>query len=230
MKWFQTFLPKRYKAARATIIDSNGAKSKQIDIVLYDAQYSYLAMEQNGILYLPVESVYAVFEVKQEINSDHLKYAGERAESVRRLERTSVSFPTANGEGCNKPKWILAGILARRIEWSDPFGKSFQENLSKLRHKQIVDIGCALDSDPSNSGSFLLCHERQGNAVDETQKDSDKPEKWVLKTSNAEESLVSFFLQLVLQLQKIGTVPAIDLEKYMNVLSIQTTEWNIQGP
>ena len=38
LKWFQTYLPKRYKAAKATIIDSNGAKSSQIDIVLYDAQ------------------------------------------------------------------------------------------------------------------------------------------------------------------------------------------------
>ena len=64
ISWFNEYFPKRYKAAKATVIDSNGALSNQIDVVLYDAQYSYLAFNNNGILYVPAESVYAVFEVK----------------------------------------------------------------------------------------------------------------------------------------------------------------------
>ena len=64
VSWFNEYFPKRYNAAKATIIDSRGAVSNQIDVVLYDAQYSYLAFNNNGILYVPAESVYAVFEVK----------------------------------------------------------------------------------------------------------------------------------------------------------------------
>ena len=39
IEWFNNYLPKRYKANKATVIDSNGNVSNQIDIVLYDAQY-----------------------------------------------------------------------------------------------------------------------------------------------------------------------------------------------
>ena len=70
ISWFSEYLPKRYKAAKATVIDSNGAISDQIDVVLYDAQYSYLAFNNNGTLYIPAESVYAVFEVKQDLTKD----------------------------------------------------------------------------------------------------------------------------------------------------------------
>lgn len=52
--WFNEYLPKRYHAAKATVIDSNGNKSDQIDIVLYDTQYSYLVCTHKGIdIFLP---------------------------------------------------------------------------------------------------------------------------------------------------------------------------------
>ena len=45
--WFNKYLPKRYRAAKATVFDSKGNTSDQIDIVLYDEQYSYLAFSEN---------------------------------------------------------------------------------------------------------------------------------------------------------------------------------------
>lgn len=78
IKWFKAYLPNRYKAAKATVIDSQGNISDQIDIVLYDAQYSYLAFNQNGILYIPAESVYAVFEIKQNLKKTNMEYAGKK--------------------------------------------------------------------------------------------------------------------------------------------------------
>ena len=35
-----TYLPKRYQAAKAHVVDSNGTFSDQIDVVVYDRQYS----------------------------------------------------------------------------------------------------------------------------------------------------------------------------------------------
>lgn len=43
--WFNDYLPKRYKAAKATVVDSQGNISEQIDLALYDIQYSYLAFK-----------------------------------------------------------------------------------------------------------------------------------------------------------------------------------------
>ena len=203
IKWFNKYLPKRYKADKATIIDSKGNSSNQIDIVIYDAQYSYLAFNQNGILYIPAESVYAVFEVKQELNKSHMEYAGKKAESVRKLYRTSAPIPYANGT--YKPKVlhrILAGILTSVSGWDKPFGDSWKKCIENYTESQQVDCGCVL-----SRGSFFY----------------DYSAKRVYK-SLKEESLVYFFLSLLIELQKMGTVPAIDLKSYMVALTVEDEE------
>lgn len=52
ISWFNEYFPKRYKAAKATVLDSKGMLSNQIDVVLYDAQYSYLAFMNFAIFIL----------------------------------------------------------------------------------------------------------------------------------------------------------------------------------
>ncbi len=197
VSWFNNYLPKRYRASKATVIDSNGHISDQIDVVLYDAQYSYLAFNQNGILYIPAESVYAVFEVKQNLNKAHLEYAGKKAGSVRNLFRTSAPIPYANGIYKPKePHRIISGILASNSDWENAYGKPFRECILRFKEYERVDCGCILDC-----GMFFCNYEEKN-----------------LKTSNSEESLVAFFLQLLIQLQAMGTVPAIDLNAYMKAI------------
>ena len=203
LKWFNDYLPKRYKAAKATIIDCKGNKSDQIDIVLYDNQYSYLAFNANDILFLPAESVYAVFEVKQNLNKEHMEAAEQKAESVRKLYRTSREIPSAGGILSAKPLHrILSGILTTSSDWNPPFSAPFMKCLSKSLDIQQIDFGCVLEQ-----GTFYYNYE------DET-----------LKISNKDDSLVCFFFQLLIELQKIGTVPAIELSKYMKALSFTKKE------
>ena len=204
--WFNKYLPKRYRATKATVFDSKGNTSDQIDIVLYDEQYSYLAFSENSIFYIPAESVYAVFEVKQNSCKQNMEYAGQKAESVRKLYRTSAEIPHAGGKYPPKELHkILAGILTTRTDWSEPFGKPFRKCLESYTTDQQIDCGCVLEK-----GSFFYDYTRQS-----------------LKISNDNESLVFFFLQLLSLLQTIGTVPAIDLNEYMNALNIE--EVNIDG-
>lgn len=59
IEWFQSYLPKRYKVDKAIIIDSTGKESDQMDLVIYDAQYSYLVFHQGDTKLIPAESVYA---------------------------------------------------------------------------------------------------------------------------------------------------------------------------
>lgn len=199
LDWFNNYFPKRYKAAKATIIDSKGNSSDQIDVVLYDNQYSYLAFNQNGILYIPAESVYAVFEVKQVINKNNMEYAGKKAESVRLLHRTSAPIKYAQGVYPAKElHHIIAGILATSSDWNEPFGKPFKKTFIRYNDLQKIDCGCVL-----NTGAFFYNY-------------NDNK----LSTSVAGESLVYFFLQLLISLQEIGTVPAIDLKEYMRKLTI----------
>lgn len=200
IRWFTDYLPQRYKAAKATIIDSKGCISDQIDLVLYDTQYSYLAFNENGTLYIPAESVYAVFEIKQELNKTHMEYAGKKAESVRKLYRTSAPIPYAGGTYKPKPLHrILTGILTTRSGWDEPYSTPFKKCIEAYTANQQVDCGCVL-----TGGSFYYDYDTS-----------------VLQKSGKDDSLVFFFLRLLILLQNMGTVPAIDLAEYMKALHIQ---------
>lgn len=200
IKWFNDYLPQRYKAAKATVIDSKGNISHQIDLVLYDAQYSYLAFNENDILYIPAESVYAVFEIKPELNKTYMEYAGKKAESVRSLYRTSAEIPFAGGKYPPKPLHrILSGILTARSGWSTPFSDPFKKCIDAYTEQQQIDCGCVL-----TGGSFFYDYSTG-----------------ILQKSDKEESLVFFFLRLLILLQNMGTVPAIDLAEYMKALHVQ---------
>src|SRR5580658_9212482 len=64
---FERYLPKRYRAASAFVIDSRGRRSRQIDLAIYDNFYSPPLFPNDGAVHIPAESVYAVFEVKPAI-------------------------------------------------------------------------------------------------------------------------------------------------------------------
>lgn len=205
-KWFDNYLPDRYRANKATIIDSKGSVSDQIDIVIYDKQYSYLAFNQNGILYIPAESVYAVFEVKQKLNAKNFKYAENKIESVRSLFRTSASIPYAAGKYPPKPLHrIMSGILTTSSEWEPMCGNPLKKYLLSSSKINQIDCGCVL-----NEGSFFCDYENN-----------------IIMNSGKEESLVYFYLKFLDLLQQLGTVPAIELEQYMKSLNIKKEIINV---
>ncbi len=199
--WLRKYLPNRYKVDKATIIDSNDHTSQQIDAVIYDAQYSYLAFQEHGVLYLPAESVYAVFEIKPTLKKVYLEYAADKAASVRNLYRTSAPIPHAGGVYPPKPLLpIISGILTTDSEWSPAFGDSFKTLLKTLYGNKQIDCGCVI-----SEGSFFCDYQTS-----------------MLSLSAKEDSLINFFLQLLAKLQEKGTVPAIDLNAYAKNLTTQT--------
>lgn len=103
LELLRRYLPKRYKAMKATVVDSEGAFSRQIDIVICDRQYTPFVFTFKETLVVPAESVYAVFECKQEISSENVEYAKNAARSVRVLHRTSLPIPHAGGTYPAKP-------------------------------------------------------------------------------------------------------------------------------
>lgn len=202
LSWFRNYLPKRYQASRATVIDSKGKMSDQIDIVLYDAYYTYMALNTSAdILYIPAESVYAVFEVKPKLTKENMKYAGNKCASVRKLHRTTATISDFKGENNTKKKLfdILSGILTIDSGWNPVFGDPFKEQLTSPRSsKNQLDCGCVL-----SEGSFFY----------------DSKDKKLI-TSGKDEALLFFFLQLLQKIQKMGNVPAIDFEEYKKALTI----------
>ncbi|MNN24385.1 hypothetical protein D3C81_1378170 [compost metagenome] len=97
IKWLKVYLPNRYQVDKAFLIDSQNNISDQIDFVIYDQQYTPFVFNQDGAVYIPAESVYAIFEVKPELNKNYIEYAGQKTKSVRQLIRTSAPIHHAGG-------------------------------------------------------------------------------------------------------------------------------------
>jgi hypothetical protein len=151
------YLPRRYRASSAFIIDAAGRRSRQIDIAIYDHFSSPPLFPHRAGLHIPAESVCAVFEVKQMLTRQWIVDAGQKAASVRALHR--------NGKSRRK---ILAGVLAARGVWTpQTFSKKLPEILRTMDSAHRLDLGCVLDngafqgtkvSAPQDALIFFLLH------------------------------------------------------------------------
>jgi hypothetical protein len=190
------YLPRRYAIDTAIVIDSCGATSDQIDVVVYDNQYTPTLLDQESHRFVPAESVYAVFEVKPTINKPYLEYAADKAQSVRKLTRTSIPIIHAGGEF----PAIVAGIIAASIEWADGFhSEAFKSGLAALESPRQLDCGLAV-----SGGCF----------------DTYQSSITLGPTGHA---LAYFIFRFLQKLQSLGTVPAIDWNQYASILSDNVT-------
>lgn len=191
-----TYLPRRYRAAKAHVADSNGTFSLQLDVVIYDELYTPPVFSMGAVTIIPAESVYAVFEAKQAANSKNLREAHEKAASVRRLHRTSAPIINAGKQFQGRaPQPILAGMLTLESEWSPAFGQPLQSLLREADNDSRLDMGCF-----SADGFFV--------------RDDDD-----IKFNTQPMAATAFLFELIARLQALGTVPALDARAYARWLS-----------
>lgn len=201
IEMLSSFLPKRYSVDKAFVIDVNGAVSEQLDVVIFDQQYSpQIFKNANGTVYVPAESVYAVFDAKQELDRGTVEYSAGKVASVRRMERTSALIPHAGGTfEPKKPPRILGGILTLESGWKLPFGGALADAISTWGDDEHrLDIGCA-----AASGAFQV----NGEGADMVIEHWDEPGG----------TLVWFVTRLLAKLQAMATVPAIDIARWADV-------------
>jgi hypothetical protein len=198
LELLETYLPKRYQAATAHVVDSKGVFSNQIDVVVFDRQYSPFIFHYQGQTIIPAESVYAVFEAKQAINAAQVAYAQKKAATVRRLHRTSLPIPHAGGTYPPKPLIpILGGILTFESDWNPAFGQPFSEALAADSGEGRLDLGCI-----ASHGYF-----------------SRNAETGTYETFPGGKPATAFLFKLIAQLQFSGTVPMIDVQAYAEWLA-----------
>jgi hypothetical protein len=192
---FNSHLPERYRASSAFIVDSEGCRSRQIDIAVYDRFYSPLIFPYESGYLIPAESVYAIVEVKQVLTRQYVRDAGLKIGSVRRLHRTSVPVPFAGGSYPPKrPHRILGVVAATRSVWVKDFEQNLTSALAQLNSNEAIDLGCVV-----TQGAF------------ETSKQG-------LRLSDPSESLIYFMIRLIERLRALGNAPAVDLTSYGRTL------------
>jgi hypothetical protein len=198
LELLQTYLPARYQAATAHVVDSQGTFSEQIDVLIFDRQYSPFIFNYEGQTIVPAESVYAVFEAKQAANADRVRYAQKKVASVRRLHRTSLPIPHAGGTYPPKPLIpIYGGLLTFESDWNPPLGRSLLEVLGEGDALGRLDIGCIA------AHGYFRIEQKSGT----------------YEILEGAKPATAFLFQLISQLQFSGTVPMIDVQAYAQWLT-----------
>ncbi len=194
----QTYLPQRYQVETAHVVDSLGAFSDQIDVVVFDRQYSPFIFDYQCQKIVPAESVYAVFDSKQAINAEQVKYAQDKIASVRRLYRTSLPIPHAGGTFPAKALIpILGGILTFESDWSPAMGQPIQDALAAGIGEGRLNLGCV-----AAHGHFHYDAATDGYVI-----------------TPGRRPATAFLFNLISELQFSGTVPMIDVRAYAQWLT-----------
>lgn len=193
------FLPRRYAVTKGFVVDSCGHSSEQIDAIIHDRHFSPVLYATAGVMFVPAESVYAVFEIKQEVSKATIGYAGKKAESVRRLHRTSAPIrQLSQASAMKEPPRVLAGILAGRNGWQSRFDAPLISALEGLAPDQRLDLGCVIDT-----GTFEIPEDEVPSAAEFASQDV---------------GLAMFAMRLIARLNAMGTIPAMDIDAYTEPL------------
>lgn len=200
VKFLNIMLPDRYRVCDGFVVDANGRCSDQIDAIVFDRQYTPPLFRAENVQYVPAESVYAVFEVKQKIDANRLRNASSKVASVRRLRRTTAPVPTIGGVlGPKNPGRIIGGILALSIAKRTALENTIATQMVNASEEFRLDLGCAVDD-----GTFTVSYG-----------ESNTP---TVKLSPGRSSLITFFFEFQSMLQSLGTAPAIDYSEYMRAI------------
>lgn len=177
------YLPERYKVDSGFVIDYTGTISEQIDVIIYDRHFTPFIFRGENIVFIPAEGVYAVFEIKQNLNKQNYNYAVKKLRSVKLLKRTSAEFTHISGVNKKELFDIFGGILTKGIKSKSCF--------KEIDEKSDLSIVLSLD-----------CGIKIINS----------------KTMEVKENkpfLAFFLLKVIEKLQLVGSVPAIEVSKYL---------------
>lgn len=193
--WMGKYLPSRYSITRGQVVDYKGNMSEQIDIIIHDRIFSSPLLVNDAPLLVPAESVYAIFESKSDLSSKNIRYAQNKAESVRLLKRTNANIRHIGGQARTENKPILAGILTKKSTIRDYEKEILNYNPIEMNQNLRLDLGCS-----ANGRGFIIDEEK-------------------LEFLPTENTLVNFLYRLLTILQIQGSVAAIEYDKYLNTIN-----------
>jgi uncharacterized protein DUF6602 len=141
----QSYLPERYQAATAHLVDCEGKFRDQIDVVVFDRQYSPFIFRYEGQTIVPAESVYAAFEAKQTTIDRHSVLACGRHRQRAGSDRAELwRVPQHEFD----PGYAMVNVAKR---WS---ADDFNDFMTQVK-SSAASARAALDSPDENESKKL---------------------------------------------------------------------------
>lgn len=138
-QFLRSYLPNRFEVSTGFVFDSQGEMSKQLDIIIADANICPKFETVGGIRLYPCECVVAVGQVKSSLTSiTKLNEALDNLQSVKKLDRSAngQSFDTKFGEHIDNETNHLHQIFTFLFI----IGKSLSENTVREEMMKRVEI------------------------------------------------------------------------------------------
>lgn len=182
----RNYLPERYSVDSGFVVDHEGNISEQIDIIIYDRHFTPFIFRGENVVYIPVEGIYAVFEVRPKLSKANYDYAVKKLNSVKELKRTSASFVHILGRDKKELFDVIGGIMTK-------------ENGSQNVYENLK-VGSEL--------AIVLCLNCGIKVI------GDK----AIISQDKEPILAFFLLKLIEKLRLLGSVPALEVDKYLGFI------------
>lgn len=140
-KYLKSYIPEKYCFSKGTIVDSKDEQSRQVDIIIHDKFLTPFLVDEDNTKIVPIESVYATIEVKSTLTKEELKKCIENIESVKRLEKNTItgySMPTAGMVFAYDSDASLETVYKNLIEMSNNIGADRRINCICILNKGII--------------------------------------------------------------------------------------------
>ncbi|MFZ6682216.1 DUF6602 domain-containing protein [Undibacterium sp. Tian12W] len=146
----RVYLPGSIEVCTGEVIDSNGGRSQQADILLFDGATAPRFFSQDNINVLPVEAVYAAIEVKTYLNKQAIEEAFKNMKAFKQLDKSAFHPNRATTDkllyGMPSQHWpVQFFIFAYESDSLETVLNHVKRlNASQPIHQQI-DLVCILD-------------------------------------------------------------------------------------
>jgi len=150
-KFLREHLPKSLSVTKGQIVDSTGALSKQIDVIVYDTGRTpvlFTTAEKDHQL-VPSEGVVAVFEVKTNLKKDDVSDVIKNMDSVKKLDKSAYfSEPAVDFNMYGKNLSIfptLYFVFAYESAQLGTVSRAFNDQQKTHDYDKRVDALCVLE-------------------------------------------------------------------------------------
>ena len=165
---FRRFLPAKYSVKSGFIVDAHGNRSSQVDCIIFRNDTAIELYAENDQTVVPVEVVFAAFEIKPDIQKNSLNYANDMALSISNLCLSNVSasksssFSSDDTTTMSADGQVITGLLADKIastrKWKCISFTNFLKTKNvKLQVFMTIDDGCVETLKTAYPTSTYMC-------------------------------------------------------------------------
>lgn len=93
--YLRPHIPDKFEISEGIIVDSHDHQSCQVDMIIHDKIATPYLLDTNMKKVIPIESVYAIIEVKSTLTKDELRKCIYNIQSVRSLTKNTLTGQTS---------------------------------------------------------------------------------------------------------------------------------------